>query len=316
MGDVDYLAARLRGRRSGIFEGARLRGLCGLPSPAALAGELFPGEEVAGAAGIQAALAGRFLAEASWIASMLGGRSAAYADWQAARFALENVKTALRGMGAPGGMGAAAPAPLPPPWEACGPELASAASPDDLVLLLPPGLFRSSLSRVLADFPGGNLFLLEAALHRDYLAEALRLAGRPAGPGAAEVVELCAEEARAFNLLTAARGALFHGLGPRELAALRVPLPGEGERARRPAALPASAGEISGLEAEAWQRWLRLARRTMAAGSAAAATAAGYLALRRVEAANLSSVAEGLRLGAEPGRLFGRLIPRAEATHV
>lgn len=335
--DLDNLAARLHGRRSRLAEGPRLAALCALGSPSALAAAVLPGVSAAAPAGLQQHLVAGFIKETGEIAACLGGAWKEFARWQGARFQLENLKTALRGLGAGAGGEAlqAALIGLPAGLAGYGPELAAAATKEALLESLPEGYFRDSLERalpLLAD--GGSPFLCEAALDRDYLA-ALSEKCAALGGSAAEIgALLCGQEAAAFNLRLAARGRFFHAFGKKDLLPLFAPGPSMDLRRFSRLLSAGNAGELralaawsavdpgppepnlSALEALAWRRYYRLAWRALRRGHMGYGAVAAYIALRRVETANLVSVSEGLRLKLEPGELLRRLIPRAEGTDV
>lgn len=326
--DLDHLAARLHGRRSRLAEGPRLAALCGLGSPAALAAAVLPGAAAAAPAEIQRGLARVFVLEARWIAGCLGGDWGACAGLQADRFCLLNLKTALRGLvsGADRVALAAALSGLPP-GEGCGPELAGAAGPAALPGLLPAGPLRDSLEKALGE--GRDLFLAEAALDRDHLAAQASFCGRLGGGDGEAAAALAAQEAAAFNLMTAALGRFHHSYGRAELAPLCAPGPAMDRR--RFSRLLAAGGlaelgalaagsaldpgppppDIPSLEAAARRRRRRLAARLFRGAQTGAGTAFAYLYLRRAELADLASVSEGLRLGEGPGDLLERLMPGA-----
>ncbi len=337
MKDLDHLAARLHGRRSRLSDGARLRALCGLGSVPVLSKTLFPGEDIDGAAGLQARLAEGFILEAREISACLDEAGARFVEWQAARFQLENLKAALRGI-----LSGAAPedtrrllASLRAAGEGYGPELASARDTEALLAVLPEGFFRRSLAAACASFHGSAaLFFIEAALDRDYLKE---MYGRTRGLGGSDrafAAALCAQETGVFNLMLAARGKFFYGFENRALLELYVPGQAAGLRRFKNMLEAADAGQLrsmaaglaldpgpmerdpSVLEALAWRRYARLANRALRRGHMGFAAVAAYLALRRVEIANLITVAEGLRLGVEGVSLFSRLIPRIGEAYV
>lgn len=334
--DLDSLAARLHGRRSRLAEGPRLAALCSLASPAALGALLFPGDQTLTSGGIQARLISDLAAETLWISACLGGAWGEFARWQAVRFQLENLKTALRGLssGAARGEVLAALLPLPEGMDGYGAGLADAKTPEGLLELLPPGLLRDSFAAAYP-FRGETVspFLYEAALDRDYLAELSRRCAALRGPGGELAAALCGEEAAAFNLMLAGRGRFFHGLGKADLLHLFAPGPamdlrrfsrllsaGAPEELRALAAGLAldpgpSETDLSALEGLAWRRYARLAVRTLRRGHMGAAAAAAYIALRRVETADLITVAEGLRLRLEAGTIAARLIRGEEGAH-
>lgn len=336
MVDLDCLAARLHGRRARLADGARLAALCGLGSPSALAAAVLPGTPAAAPAGIQQNLVIGFIKEVREIAACLGGSWGEFAEWQAARFQLENLKTSLRGLGSGAGGEALAAAliRLPPGLE-CGPELAGARNKEALPEILPAGFFRASLERALPLLSdGGSPFLCEASLDRDYLSVLSERGRALGGDGAGLAAWLCGQEAAAFNLMLAARGRFFHAFEKKDLLPLFAPGPsmdlkrfsrllsaGNAGELRALAAWSAvdpgpPEADLSALEALAWRRYRALAVRALRRGHMGYGAVAAYMALRRVEIANLVSVSEGLRLKAEPGALSRRLIPRAEAADV
>lgn len=327
--DLDNLAARLHGRRSRLADGPRLAALCALGTPATLAAAVLPAPAAQG--DLQGALIRGFIAETRQIAACLGGAWGEFARWQAARFQLENLKTALRGLrsGAARELVASALLRLPP-GEACGPGLAGAATMEALQDLLPAGFFRDSLAAALARWGDRPPFFCEAALDRDYLAALSERSSALGGEGGELAAGLAGQEAAAFNLQLAARGRFFHNFEKKDLLPLFAPGPSMNLKTYSKLLSAGSAGELralaagaaldpgppetnlSVLEALCWRRYARLAGRALRRGHMDTGAVAAYISLRRIETANLISVSEGLRLGARAGELARRLIPRAE----
>jgi vacuolar-type H+-ATPase subunit C/Vma6 len=69
------------------------------------------------------------------------------------------------------------------------------------------------------------------------------------------------------------------------------------------------------LERRAWGRYARLAERVFRRGDLGPGAFIGYLALRRIEVANLTTIAEGLRLAVPAELLRSRLLPGWEVAH-
>ncbi len=218
--------------------------------------------------------------------------------------------------------------------EGYGGDLAEAKSLPDLLNALPEGIFRESLAGSYAVYNNGEpLFFYEAALDRDYLKELYARTAALSGEDKAFAEELAGQEIAAFDLMLAARGRFFYGYGKEALLDLFAPGPGMDRRnfikmlgAGGVGGLRASAGRAvepgpqeadpSELAALAWRRCARLAGRAFRRSHIGPGAAAAYIALRRVETANLISVSEGLRLKIDPGELSRRLIPREEAAYV
>lgn len=336
--DLDHLAARLHGRRGRLYDGARLRALFSLGSPGDLAKTIFPAEEINTAAGLERRLIEVYVSEAREISACFVGARRALLEWQAARFQLENLKTVVRGLlSGAGPEGTGGLLIDLPAGTGYGRELAGLKSREELLAALPEGIFRASLARAFNDYPDGSVFFIEAALERDYLAElSARVAGlngrdrEAAGP-------LCAQETAAFNLALAARGKFVYGFGDKELLRLLAPCPerelrkikamlaaagpGEAERIAlgpEPSDGPAATEllGLAGLEAMSRRRYRRLAVKALRGDHLGFGTVAAYLALKRLETADLATVAEGLRLGTGAAELERRLLPGPEAAHV
>lgn len=328
-GDLDNLSARLHGRRARLAAGERLWSLCALETTGALAAALFPGPAVPGPARLQNRLAENFVHEARELADVLGGARARFVEWAAARLQVENLKVLVRALAAGFPPAAARPLLIPlPGWpEVYGPA-AEAETPDALVEALPRGVLRDSLRRAYEVYPDrSRSFFYEAALDRDYLGE---LKVRLAGLSAADreyTSALARQETAVFDLMLAARGRFFYGIEKEKLAGLFAP--GSGIDGRRfskmldsggVAALRSLASGLaleagppepnpSALEALAWGRYARLAARGFRGTQTGFGAVAGYLALRRLEVSNLTTVSEGLRLGAPAEELRGRMLP-------
>lgn len=309
-----------------MYEGAGLARLCGLPSEEALGAALFPGAGIASSAAIQRRVEEDLLAEVTALAGALEAGRAAFMRWLAARLQAENLKAAARRIfsGAPAeaalGLFAGPPAAAGP----YGPGLEKAKDAAGLLAALPAGPLRGALESGYAAYgSGGNLFFLEAAVDRGYLTELLgRAAGLPAA-GREAALALAAQEADIFHLALVSRGKLYYGFETENLLALHIPgtrldrrrlrrmLTSAPEAARELAAgLAVERAGINGpgLEKEGWLRYARLANRIFRGANVDFGAAAGYAALRRLEAVNLAVVAEGLRLGVPEAELRARLV--------
>lgn len=335
--DLDYLAARLHGRRGGMAEAERLDALCHIRTVNELARQLFPQTQIASSRELQRHLIQQTLAELSELAATLKGPGGAMLQWLRVRYQMENLKVMTRGV----------VNQLPP--EQVVPDLITL--PPDLVLPLEyqkPAEGDDPLELLLAMTPAGPLldgimplerwfrerprpFLLELALDRAYLAELLRLASALPPEDATAIRPLLRHEADGFNLQLALRGAHHYRLPLELLLALYLPgaswnsatfeqllqmadetaliaaatpLLGKGQRPPKSAA---------GFEVRYRERWLQLAnlhfrQRHMRLGAVIA-----FATLRRIELANLITLSEGLRLGIDAASLRHHLIPRSKS---
>jgi vacuolar-type H+-ATPase subunit C/Vma6 len=135
-----------------------------------------------------------------------------------------------------------------------------------------------------------------------------------------------------FHLMLVMRGKFLYGLTAESLHTFHVP--GAGVSPARFKSMlsdadPASAlarvvGRVidalpgeSAWESLAWERYHRLANRAFRQSHMGLAAVIAYTALRRVEAANLITLSEGIRAGMPATQVRARMIPRTdvERTH-
>ncbi len=341
-GDLDYLTARLHGRRSRLADGARLEGLCRLLGLAELGRALHPGTEVGSAGAFQRRLAEDLVRELSGFLKHLGGEKADLVAWMLVRFQLENIKVLLRGLlcRTPLEKPDVYLLPLPRSLTLNVPALASAGSVEKFTELLPRGAPRKSLSEALGiyhDRPGP--FFLEGALDRGYFQELLLRAEHLSGEDKELILPIVSQEVDAFHLMLAVRGRFHYGLAPELLLPLHVRgsgIPNERFKTmlaspdiasvaslalgRAIDALPSERGlgeasatmDASVLEALAWSRFLRLSNRAFRCSHMGFGAVVGYIGIRRVEVANLITLSEGMVAGMSMETLRARLLRRAQ----
>jgi hypothetical protein len=265
--NLDYLTARLHGRRSRMAEAGRLDLLCRLRVMPDLVRQIWPDSKAQAVADFQRRLVADLVREVAEFLPFLDTPGARLVEWMLVRLQ--------------------APAPTPPvSWAAF------AAS-------LPVGPLRKSVQAA-----SGNLarpFFMEAALDRGYYRELLVRAEKLPEPDKVLLEPLVRHEAETFQRNFFARGRINYSLAPEVLAQFAV------ISSIQPDELPA--------EAAAWNRLYRLANRAMRGSPTGLGTVVGYVALRRVEIANLTALSEGLRLGLSDESIRARMIPRS-ATHV
>ncbi len=327
--DIDFLAARLHGRRSSLAEGGRLDDLCRLRT----VGELCRALNVdvgplPSADAFQRRILSAYAKELKALAESVPAEYASFFEWQRYRFHVENAKVILRGLWAKKPVSEInarligeslrddfrVPNALP-------------ADPAEIVRLVDvaPCLADTvaALSEVYLRLP--NLFTLETALDAGYLSELMRRASQCKGDGGG-VGALAGQESATFLTMLALRGTGNYKLQPDIVAAFYV----EGAPFTRaaferlaaasvPDAIAMASGiafdklppdaEIHDVEAACWTRYLLLANRLFRRGHMNVAAVAGFLGIRRVEVANLITLSEGLRLGMDGRELRARLIP-------
>lgn len=340
--NLDFLAARVHGRRSRLAEGPRLTALCRLRTVAQLAHEVLPGRELDSGVAFQRRLLQGLAQDVASIAPQLGRSAADLLHWMLVRFQVEDLKLCLRALLAGSPLASARP---------YGVVLSTAGIPDSvpsamaeavegLVGRVPAGPLRRSLrSAVNGVDERPRPFFVEAAMDQAYLAKLIALAGALSGEDRKLVLPLATQEADAFLLRLVARGRFVYGLPPERLrsfyvrrtaissdrwaamvAAPNLRAAAEYAVGRAVDGLPSeSEGPGTGvgkldpaaLEVLAWNRRARLANRAFRHSHMGLAAVVAYLILRQVEVANLITLSEGLRLKVEEVERERRRIPRS-----
>lgn len=343
--NLDFLAARVHGRRSRMAAGQRLEFLCQAQTMPRFAAEVLGESDTGAAAEVQRRLTQDLAAEMSGIGAQLTSTGAALLRWLAMRFQVGNLKILLRGVLAGASWESLRWHLLELPREMAidAQSLATARSMDEFLHRMPRGCLRMSLDEAVRfhrDARGP--FFFETALDKSYFTELLMRTEALDGEDKEQAKPLVLQEIDTMHLMLVARGKFIHGLEPAALLPFHVP--GTGIVLARLAAmlteadlrtaagralgialdaLPGRAGESAAvtpadLEAAAWNRFQRLANRAFRRSHMGLAAVLAYVELRRVEVANLITLSEGIRLGIPTEQLCARLIPRpmTEVTHV
>jgi V/A-type H+-transporting ATPase subunit C len=337
---LDYLAARLHGRRSRLAEAERLEGLCRLSNLPELGRAVYPETEFQGTADFQRRLAQDPVWELNGFLKHLEGAGADLLAWMLARFQMENIKVLLRAL--------MHRTPLEPPEEyllslphGLALDVQALVAADSLEIFterLPAGDLRKSLREALGiyrDQP--RPFFLEGALDRGYFRELLARAERLSGEDLELIQPIMLQEVDAFHLMLVVRGKFNYGLTPELLLPLHVRqsgIPSERFSAMLAAsdiaaaaslavgraidALPSERGSAaapapidpSALESLAWKRFRRLSNRAFRRSHMGLGAVFGYVGIRRVEVANLIMLSEGIVTGTSAETLRARLLPR------
>jgi vacuolar-type H+-ATPase subunit C/Vma6 len=330
--DLDYLVARLHGRYGRMAAGERLSALCRNRSVTELAREVFPGETVAIARQFQRRIVEELCLEAAELREHLGGPEARLLDAMLLRLTMEELKVLLRGV-----LTGTAPgtvrdylilSPHMVSLDLSG--LAAAKSLTEFNTRLPEGALRDELTAALSRYRDQTEpFLFEAALDRAYLRQLLEQAQQLAADDRALVYPLVRQEADIFHLMLVARGRFFNGLPAELLAPLHVPATAISKfkfaamlRERDLGAavrlvtggvldgVPTAVSDAEAIESLAWRHIERLALRTFRGRHLGFGAVAAYVVLRRLEAANLITISEGIRLGLSAETIRENLIPR------
>ena len=343
--DLDYLTARLHGRRSRLAETGRLDSLCGIRSLPELASVLCPKLELPALGDLQRRLSQELVQEvSSWLPSVAGA-GGDLVGWCLARFQIENIKVLLRKFSSPTPLEAPEGylVSLPQNLALDAKSLLAAGSLGEFVRLLPPGPPRRSLRQALEIYREPRPFFLEGALDRGYFQELLARARLVTGEDQQLIQEVVLQEIDGFHLLLAARGKFDYQLAPELLLPLHVKgggIPREQFAAMLAAAditavarlaqghgidgLGSEAGlgdgsptiDASGLEVLVWKRFWRLSNRAFRRSHLGLGAVVGYLGLKRVEIANLITLSEGIGLAMPQGALRVRMIPRPDMQSV
>ncbi len=346
--DVEYLAARLHGRRSRLAEAGRLDELSRLTGVPELGHALYPEAGFHGTADFQQRLVQDLAAELSGWLRHLEGAGAELIAWMLVRFQVENLKVLVRGRA----NGTPLPAlrdhliALPHDLELDVEGLMSAESWMTFADRLPTPALRWSVRKAAGSHADPEqTFFLEAALDREYFRELLVRAGRLAEADRELIQPIVLQELDLFHLMLVVRGRFHYGLSADSLRPLHVRgsgIPGGRFIAMLEApdvvaaagfavgraidAVPAerktdgatAAVDPADLEALGWKRFLRLANRSFRRSHMGLGAIVGFAGLRRVEVANLITLSEGIRARIPAETIRARLTPRTdrETAHV
>ena len=346
--DLDFLAARVHGRRARMAEGRRLDELCRLESVSELSRVVLQTKQFESARELQRQLLEKLITELTAIARELDAPGADLMNYLLTRFQLENVKVLLRGFLArtPKEKLAVHLLRLPLELAVDAQELLAADSLENFGNKVSVPFIAEALRKTLRVYgQSATPFLVENCLEAAYLghlltqSEALRFEDRRL------TTPIIWQEIEAYHLLLIVRSKFHYDLE----AELLWPLHVSGTRISRNRframaeapdvatlaqlatghALDADPSEVkvssaqepldaTTLESAAWKRLLRLANRAFRRSHMGVAAIFGYATIRRIEAANLITVSEGIKAGVEWESLRSKLIPRVlgEAAHV
>lgn len=342
--DLDHWAARVHGRRSNMAEARRLDALARSQNFDEFTHAKFPATELRTVTAFQNHSVRVMVHELVELRAAVSGAGGRLLEWLLVRFQVENLKVLLRAWAArlPFERCQNHLVALPKTLAWDGAALVQADSLQKFIELLPrENLFRPALELGLgAEATAPTPFFHEAVLDRAFLMELLARAGTLPGADQPVISAVVQQEADTFHLMLMARGRFYHEMKREQL----LPFHLVGTQLSRACfaamlndddlytamsravdraldrGLPTKPGtdeshvplDASTIEALAWKRLVRLAKRAFRQGHVGLGAIVGYLVLRRAGVANLITLSEGLRLGMAAEPLRARLIPRGE----
>ncbi len=338
--ELDYLAARVHGRRGRLADAEKLQALCRSPDLSELGKAICPEGEFRTTAEFQRRLTSDLAFEVSGYLKHLEGAGADLLAWVLVRFQIENIKVLLRAVTRRIPLPKIAAHLISLPGESVlnTAALASATSVEDFADKLPLGAPQNSLRQALLTYREEPCpFFLEGALDRGYFRELLVRAEELSGEDREVIRPIILQEVDGYHLLLVARGKFQYEVSPDLLRPLHVRGSGipsdcfgamlaapditgvaqlaagkaiDGLRLREQA-VESAALTPSLLEAMVWQRFLRLSNRAFRRSHMGLGAVVGYLGIRRVEAVNLITISEAIARGV--GESVGnRLVPRGD----
>ncbi len=327
----EFLNAKLRGRRSRLYEGDRLRELVGLGNLGDLAYELFPRRDIRTQGDLEMAVTEVGVGELASFLPYLSGRRRSLHSALLDRYVVENLKVLWRLRGEEDAERRASELLVPLPEDVELPVEALLAAEDELDFAERVPLERPRQAALealpLPEGPPGWAYM-EMALDRGYwegVAGACR--GLAAGEQAASCRPIVVEH-DAMRLLAVLRAARLYELPWAQLAPL---LPSgwgeldedrlraiysdpEPERLleqvpalRRSVESPEQAQSIGRVEEALWAEAVRLADRQYYGSLSGPAVLVSYWYLKRNEMKRLMRLGQMLRLGIEKRRITERL---------
>ena len=345
--DMDYLAARLHGRKSRMAEAERLDSLCRIGSLGDLFHVVFPESRISGVLDFQRSLVYELAGELSGFRANISGPGVNLINWTLVRFQMENLKVLIRAF--------LTKVPIEDPDEYLIPlpkeltldirGLAEVESPEGFVRLFPKeGILRRNMEKALEIYRDNpRPFFFEAALDCSYFQGLVFRMEKLSQEDREIITPMVHQEIDIFHLMLIARGRFHYGLAPSMLQPFHV----EGTRIKRSLftamlndpdlytsvgrvgerifdSVPfewgtgdgSNAVDASVLEGLAWNRFFRLANMVFRRSHMGLGAIMGYAGLRRVEVANLITISEGIRGGMAGETIRGRLIPRTDLLKV
>jgi len=328
--DFDFIQAKVHGLRSKVFERERLDELAELRTIEQLWHRLYPGEEPADHHSLQRRLLADHVETLDRVRGHVPDRLRPFMDWVLRRFQVENIKVLLRGWKRrePAARVAAMLAPLPEDLELPVRAFLSATSLADFLLLVPdPDLRTGAEAAAREHLETGETFFVEAALDAAYyrkLLERQRQLPAPHRRGTEQLVRL---EVTAANVLCVLRLRLNYQIPFERVAKFLAPSASHPFRLERLYAyasfsdmvklVPAELlprdrreglADLGELERAIWERILTVANRRFYRASGDLGAVLAFVAIKRVEFANLVRVIEGVRYGMEPRAIRDGLI--------
>jgi len=344
--DVDFVSALLHGRRARLAEAERLDALCAIRTIRELVHAIEPNAPNESVVDLQRRMVSTLADELLTFAWRIAGPAGSFLEWMAVRFQVENLKVLARGMVTGAKLKEVEPylVPLRKPFTLDAEALVTADSLETFATRISSTPLRDGVRLAAPAFERNRRsFFIEAGLDHGYLTELLARTGPPAVREMPDMKTMACQEIAMFHLDLAARGRLtydvrpddlllFHvrGAGIRRAAfaamlaagdAQQVAAEAAGRAIDRTSAAEAKAGEAreavtpAMLETLALNRYYRLAYWVFRRSHIGLGTIAGYVAMRRVELANLITLSEGIRAGVAPAVLRRRLIPRSAEEH-
>jgi vacuolar-type H+-ATPase subunit C/Vma6 len=314
----EFLSAKLRGRRSLLYEGDRLRELCGEKSIHDLAFRLFPREDIRDEIGLEQAIISAAAAELCHFADYLSGPYALVYSALVRRFAVDNLKVILRLVHS-GRAGDSPGGPVAELPRSCSPALEGLLESPDVRAFVQGIPFRDLREAAAGVLPlygeTGRAAYVEMALDRAYWTAVLEAAGHLRAADRGSCMAPVHAEAAAAAVFGTVRAAATYEIPQDRWDRL---VPPAGDRPSR-AALHAlysnptpehvvenmawlfageavhEAADLAALEDAAWRRCVRLANRQYYAPTPGPAVLIGYYYLKRRETRSLLGLSQLLR---------------------
>ena len=338
--DLDFLTARLHGQRRRLAEAERLDALCRLRTITDLARTIGAQGNFYTAAELQHWLILHLVQELADFTVQLSRVGSALTAWMRVRFQIENLKVLARAFATGRAFDHARSylVPLPDDLFLNIDALAAADSVELFAEAAPAGILRQSLVEAAAAYvEAPRPIVLESALDRGYFRELIQRTRALPVEARRDSMAIVQQEVDTFHLMLVARGRFTYGLPVARLLQLHVDGAGiSRDRFREmlvAESLLASAQHAVGfaldrlpagerglgehpldlvpavLEALAWNRYLRLARRAFRQSHMGLGAVIAFAAIRRIELANLITLSEGIRTGVDPEAIRSRLVP-------
>ena len=218
--DFAFVAAKLHGMRSKLYEAERVEPLTSLRNAFEMMASVFPRLDVRSRTRFERTLVETHVRDLVRVQTFLQGRNRYFFDWQLERYRVENLKVVLRGWKAQRPIDAVTELliDLPEAYAVPVAELLATRKLNDVIKLMPVACYGKGVRKASVQFHDtGRLFHIEAGLDQAYFEELCARARRLKHTDRGQVNELVRREVLMYDVLFIMRARLNYDVAPEDV---------------------------------------------------------------------------------------------------